>query len=101
MVYKLSHCDKSYQQLLQSEVGNVDFECLQVSPQLGQIHYNTIIKMVSTKFTLITRFSFKVCKIHDCLWLPSSIHVFSMSLMSRHDFELIYYVIDILNMNSN
>lgn len=97
----MSQCDiKDYQQLLQSEVGNVDFECLQVSSQPGQ-RYNTMIKMTSTKFTPITRYSFKVCKIHDCLWLPNSIHVFSVSVMSRHDFELIYYVTDIINMNSN
>lgn len=49
----MSQCDiKDYQQLLQSEVGNVDFECLQVSSQPGQ-RYNTMIKMTSTKFTPI------------------------------------------------
>lgn len=62
MVYKLSHCDKGFQQLLQFEIGYVDVECLQTSSQKGQRHYNKIIKIVYTKLTLITRFSFKVWK---------------------------------------
>lgn len=62
MVYKLSHCDKGFQQLLQFEIGYVDVECLRTSSQQGQRHYNIIIKIVYIKFTLITRFSFKVCK---------------------------------------
>lgn len=75
MVYKLSHCDKGFQQLLQFEIGNVDVECLRTSSQQGQRHYNIIIKIVYTKFTLITRFSLKFEK--KILPLASKFYIFN------------------------
>lgn len=60
MIYKLSHYNKNFQQLLQFKINYININYLQTSSQQNQKHYNIIIKIIYTKFTLITQFNFKI-----------------------------------------